>query len=722
MTGRNKLRDRKYAQEHVQSQAEHKLHFVYDGTTSWKRSTDGNANDDADDDNTDDDDDGDDADENDGNRITSVSIHPSVKEIPANTFKRCSSITSVSISDNVEAIGDYAFDSTSVVEIAVPDNVKTIGEFAFVRCKFLTSVTLGSVKVIRGNTFYDCTALADVTFSDSVEIIETLAFRGCKSLAQVRLPEGATIQPGAFEGCPCEVDVGQIASVDFLRSAPNEVLTGNSMTEIHVPEDLTSIAPEAHAWHTAITSIIVPSNVATIGENAFFKCTSLTSATLPERLITISAGAFEGCSRLTTIEIHSNVAFVGARAFSGCTSLEVTISESVTTIGPHAFEGCLLGSACRERYMKHQDANGCLSAAQLGGKPGDFKCNPDEKTWTFGHFSTGGIPQLFQSSGVLYYEVAIVKSGGLPRIGFALANGMPVVEGPSLIGVGNDAKSWGLDGNCSQKWHNGRKPWPCMWTEGDVVGLAVNVDAGQIAVAKNGNWVNDGGGVVFEDPAIRAGVFPCFSGTDCELRYALTDFQHEHLWKRAAITDIRIPEEATSVPSQAYAWYTAITSVSIAGKVAVIEDHAFYKCTSLTVANMPEGLTYIGAGAFEACSKLKVAKIPENVACIGERAFADCISLTLVIPETVTSIGPFAFEGCHLAPTCLERYLRSQVGHGLHTVGTSVTILPSHMAGYTSKPTTAAPLPPHYRQHHQTANNAWEGCAFRPDTTRRSHD
>jgi hypothetical protein len=172
---------------------------------------------------------------------------------------------------------------------------------------------------------------------------------------------------------------------------------------------------------------------------------------------------------------------------------------------------------------------------------------------------------MIKRSGVLYYEYTIVKLGSCPQIGFA-------VEGFSSNGVGDDSKSWGVDGSGNLKWHNGKgQPWPCTWAEGDVVGLSANIDAGLIAVSKNGDWVDNGGGVVFEHEAIRAGVFPCFSADDSEFRYAMTDFQYgaaaEDFWRRRSITTITIPPGTTSIPPKAYAYYTSITSVEIPNTV-----------------------------------------------------------------------------------------------------------------------------------------------------------
>jgi hypothetical protein len=212
------------------------------------------------------------------------------------------------------------------------------------------------------------------------------------------------------------------------------------------------------------------------------------------------------------------------------------------------------------------------------------------------------------------------------QVGFAVEGFHP--NESESNGVGDCANSWGVDGCRRAKWtaafERGVASWPCTWKVGDVVGLSANIDAGMIAVSKNGDWVEDGGGVVFEDVAIRAGVFPCFSAAKSEFRYAITDFQYgasaDDFWKRLSITTITIPPGTTSIPCKAYAYHASIVSV----------------------------------------------EFPDSVISIGAMAFAGCTSLSsVVIPKCVVEIGFDAFKGCQLDPACQELYEKSQANRAL---------------------------------------------------------
>jgi hypothetical protein len=91
---------------------------------------------------------------------------------------------------------------------------------------------------------------------------------------------------------------------------------------------------------------------------------------------------------------------------------------------------------------------------------------------------------------------------------------------------------------------------------------------------------------------------------------------------------------------------TNLTSVIIPDTVTNIEDGAFENCTSLTKVTIPNGVTNIGVEAFGGCTSLTSVIIPESITSIGGGAF-DGTSLTSVtIPNSVTNIGLHAFGSC----------------------------------------------------------------------------
>ena len=71
----------------------------------------------------------------------------------------------------------------------------------------------------------------------------------------------------------------------------------------------------------------------------------------------------------------------------------------------------------------------------------------------------------------------------------------------------------------------------------------------------------------------------------------------------------------------------------------IICDRAFEDCKSLRSLVIPNSVTSIGESAFSFCSSLKSIVLPDGVTSIGNGAFAYCGSLkNLVLPESVVSI------------------------------------------------------------------------------------
>jgi hypothetical protein len=84
-------------------------------------------------------------------------------------------------------------------------------------------------------------------------------------------------------------------------------------------------------------------------------------------------------------------------------------------------------------------------------------------------------------------------------------------------------------------------------------------------------------------------------------------------------------------------------------------------CSSLQSVTIPNSVTRIGEYAFDGCSSLASVTIPNSVTRIGYYAFRNCSSLqSITIPSSVTSIGYNAFDGCSkLASVTLPNSVKS---------------------------------------------------------------
>ena len=115
----------------------------------------------------------------------------------------------------------------------------------------------------------------------------------------------------------------------------------SQISEIEIPNGVTSIGNSAFYGCTALTEVVIPDSVTSIGDNAFSDC-NLSSVTIGSGVTSIGSSAFNGCTGLTEIVIPDSVTTIGADAFV-CESLSsVTIGSGVTSIGSSAFYGCNL--------------------------------------------------------------------------------------------------------------------------------------------------------------------------------------------------------------------------------------------------------------------------------------------------------------------------------------------------------------------------------------------
>ena len=113
------------------------------------------------------------------------------------------------------------------------------------------------------------------------------------------------------------------------------------------------------------------------------------------------------------------------------------------------------------------------------------------------------------------------------------------------------------------------------------------------------------------------------------------------------LTSVTIPNSVTSIEGYTFFQCVSLTSVTIGNSVTSIGDYAFFYCRGLTSVTIPNSVTSIGVEAFDGCSGLTSVTIGNSVMSIGDDAFNGCSGLTSVtIPNSVTSIGSGAFLYC----------------------------------------------------------------------------
>ena len=114
-----------------------------------------------------------------------------------------------------------------------------------------------------------------------------------------------------------------------------------------------------------------------------------------------------------------------------------------------------------------------------------------------------------------------------------------------------------------------------------------------------------------------------------------------------SLQSITIPDSVTSIGDYAFSLCTSLESVTIPDSVTSIGDRAFYGCESLHSITIPDSVTSIGYDTFSFCKSLHSVTIPDSVISIGDSAFEHCSSLhSVTIPESVTIIKGNPFFNC----------------------------------------------------------------------------
>ena len=537
--------------------------------------------------------------------------------------------------------------------------------------------TTYSVTSIGDFAFRECTSLTSITIPNSVTSIGYGAFYGCSGLASIQVESGNTTYDSRNN---CNA---------IIETATNSMIVGCMNTVI--PNSVTTIGNSAFYNCSGLTSITIPNSVTSIGSSAFSGCSGLTSIDIPNSVITIGYAAFSGCSGLTSINIPNSVTSIGDYAFYGCTGLtSITIPNSVTAIGDQAFDGCSgltsidlpesitsigYNAFCGTPWLNNQP-DGLLYIGQVAFKY--IGPMPNETSITIREGTISIATEAFQDcSGLtsIYIPNSVTTIGALAFYGCSNLTSIDIPN--SVISI------------------SGNTFYGTAWYDNQPDGL---VYAGLVAYGYKGSMPNETSIILREGTlGIAIGAFSWLGLTSVTIPNSVTYIGDFAFYCCSFLTEIYClaltpPKVGSNTFDDCYGATLYVPDIAldaykttdwngfanIVGMPYTFEvDGTSYHATTMSTASVmandnaatlysgdvviPDSVTYEGttfavtgieSNAFDGCYELTSVIIPNTVESIGKQAFQGCTGLTSVtIGSGVTAIGAKAFNYCNVLET-----------------------------------------------------------------------
>lgn len=549
----------------------------------------------------------------------------------------------------VTKIGRAAFkDCTTLTDIIIPDSVHTIDAEAFSGCSLLKAIEIpDSVMEIGSYAFSDCDSLKSIRFPKNLEVISNNVLSECDNLETVLMSDDVTnIEHAAFYNCISLENI--ILSENLSEITPRVFSNCKSLLNITLPDRITIIGVEAFSGCSGLKDITLSENLVSVHQSAFYGCTDLEELNIPKSVESIGANAFYGCTGLKELTVPENIISIGNLAFSGCTGLKsVNFEGLVKAIGYEAFSDChsLTKVICYKDFVIENNIfMNCENLTDIYiSEDNPYYTSEDgvifnkEKTCLIA-YPTGKVGSYIIPDGVTGIDSNAFRGAeGLTEI--VIPASVSKIEQETFLNCINLKKVEIADGVKSIGDH---AFYGCSSLESITIPNSV---------------YNIGEGVFTYCEALKSVVLPeklmndqknlfpyCTSLKDV----TLTDQSADRTVYESNGFQYCLENNGSTVLKYIGNDTDVVVPASLGGKpVYRIEIYAFAHCNSVQSIVLPESVQSIGPAAFYTCTSLQSISMPSSIKTIGTSAFAEDKALkSISIPDGVKRIEEETFKDC----------------------------------------------------------------------------
>ena len=136
---------------------------------------------------------------------------------------------------------------------------------------------------------------------------------------------------------------------------------------------------------------------------------------------------------------------------------------------------------------------------------------------------------------------------------------------------------------------------------------------------------------------------------------SVTSIEWSAFYECTSLSTITIPNSVKTIGEGAFADCSNLYSVTIGNSVTIIGGWAFRNCSSLNTIIIPNSVITIGASAFQGCAGLWTVTIGNSVRHIGTCAFSDCLEISSVHISDLAAWCSIEFEDKWSNPLCYQK-------------------------------------------------------------------